>query len=359
MPDTDINKTTTTELDSAGLDYETPTGKIDEAQSKKVFWDNDYWNEGLGMRQNIAIYKESMKAITRWAFGRGLETDNKTKTEFDNITGAGDEDIISILQNLQNTAFDNGDSYAEIIRNDSGTLINLKVLNPSNVRIEYNEKGMKECFWIKQANKTHKRFEVEKIFHIQVDKIANETHGTPKWQACKFELEAKKEAMADWRRISHRSTIRVLYIDSDDTTKITQVRTQYKEAIDKGEVLIIPAKKGEADLEDITLPPIDAFIRWIEYLDREVYKSLGVPKAIVDTADFTEAASKVGYMTFEPVYVEIQNAMEADIWNQLAKKVKFNRPPSLHGVMAEDEQKNTGQVGIQPNEAEVVPQRTE
>jgi hypothetical protein len=86
---------------------------------------------------------------------------------------------------------------------------------------------------------------------------------------------------------------------------------------------------------------------------------VGVPKAIANTADFTEAASKVGYMTFEPVYVEEQTLMEQDILKQLGLRVKFNRPPSLGGMMSEDEAKNTGQLSIQPNEVTATAGRNE
>ena len=345
----------------ASLGYQIPSGQLDEPSSKPIYWQNDFWTEGLGIRQNIAIYKESMKAITRWAFGRGVTIKNqRDEATLDRITGRGDEDFISIIQNLDNTSYDNGDAYAEIVKTEDGELINLKPLSPSIVRYETTPGGIIDHYEVLQADNNWETFPPGKILHICVDRIANQIHGTPKWKACKFELEAKKEAMECWRKALFRSTIRVIYVDFDDDIKLDKVRTQWKKGIKDKEVLLLPGKKGD-DMEvvDYDVPPIDPFIRWIEYLDREIYKSLGVPKVIVDTADFSEASSKVGYMTFEPVYTERQIKMESDLWNQLAIRVKFNRPPSLHGVMAEDEQKNTGQVGIQPNETEVTPQRTE
>ena len=240
----------------------------------------------------------------------------------------------------------------------------------------FDPSGSRSAIWINIVVKkdgTIKRYEqlsqvkgesprhiaTKDMFHLCNDRIANEIHGTSALEACQWELDAKREAASDWKRISHRSTIRVMYIDSEDPDRLNTVREQYKEAIKNGEVMLIPAKKGEADLEDVTTPPIQPFIEWIRYLDGRIYQSLGVPKAIADTADFTEAASKVGYMTFEPVYTEEQALMEQDLWNQLAIKVTFNRPPSLNKTMEEDEQKNTGQTSIQPNETEVSPQRTE
>ena len=45
--------------------------------------------------------------------------------------------------------------------------------------------------------------------------------------------------------------------------------------------------------------------------------------------------------------------MENELWNQLAIKIKFNRPPSLAPKTQENAEKNTGQTSIQP--AEVAP----
>ena len=58
----------------------------------------------------------------------------------------------------------------------------------------------------------------------------------------------------------------------------------------------------------------------------------------------------MGYMSFEPVYTEEQTLLEQDLWNQLAIRVKFNRPPSLQGIVSEEESKNVNQTGIQPSE---------
>ena len=51
--------------------------------------------------------------------------------------------------------------------------------------------------------------------------------------------------------------------------------------------------------------------------------------------------------------------LEQDLWNQMAIKVKFTRAPSLLGEAVGTEQKNAGQTGIQPNEVQIGPTRTE
>ncbi len=358
--DKDVAYTTTTQLDAGVPDYEVSRKAIDEAGPQpETYWTNAKWSEYLGNYKETPEFKETIKALARWTVGKGFETDNRTQVVLEGIKGWGEDSFQAILTNMIIVKKVNGDAYAEIIRSDSGTLINLKPLNPASVRVVVNPKGLIIRYDVKQASGKYTRFQPQDIFHICNDRIANEIHGISALEACKWVLDARNEAMRDWRRISHRSTIRVMYIDIDDTTRLNLVRTQYKEAIKNGEVMIIPAKKGEADLEDITTPPIQPFIEWIRYLEGFIYQALGVPKAIANTADFTEAASKVGYMTFEPVYTEEQTLLEQDLWSQLAIRVKFNRPPSLSGVMQEDEAKNTGQVGIQPNEVTATAGRVE
>ncbi len=44
--------------------------------------------------------------------------------------------------------------------------------------------------------------------------------------------------------------------------------------------------------------------------------------------------------------------MENELWQQVAVKIKFNRPPSLAPKTAENAEKNTGQTAIQPAEVE-------
>jgi hypothetical protein len=354
MPENDINKTTTTNMTSGVSNFSVSSKQIDEpSKTTETVWQNENWPVYLGYLKSIPEYKEAVKALARWSIGRGYETDEETRAILDHLTGAGEDSFQSIMNNHIIVKKTNGDAYTEIIEDtETGTLINLKPLNPSTMKTVFNEKGIIIRYEeIDPSTKAAKRtFKPIQILHSMNDRIANETHGTSVLEACKWVIDARNEAMNDWRRVCHRSTIRVLYVDVDNTTKLSSLKTQYADAISKGEVLILPMKKGDIELEDITVPPIDPFIRWIQYLEGFFYQAVGVPKAIANTADFTEAASKVGYMTFEPVYVEEQTLLEQDLWNQLGIRIKFNRPPSLSGMMQDSEAANTGQVGFQPNE---------
>lgn len=355
-----ISKTTTTDLDNSSLDYETPLANIDEAGRGKTYWNNNFWYEGYGLWEDNPAYKEPIRALARWTVGKGFETSVINKIRLDNITGWGEDSFQSILTDLIIVKKTNGDAYAEIINNDKGILINLKPLNPSNVKIAINEAGLIDWYEVKNSKGEWVKFRKQEILHLCNDRIAGQIHGTPAWKACKWELEARKELLKNIRRILQRGSIRIIYVDVDNETKLNQIKKEWVTAIKNGEAMILPGRKGqEVEVVDYQIPDITPLMNFLEYLDNRIYQSLGIPKAIADTSNFSEASSKVGYMTFEPVYTEEQTLLEQDLWNQLAIKVKFNRPPSLSGIMQESESKNTGQLGFQPNDIKASAGRTE
>jgi hypothetical protein len=194
------------------------------------------------------------------------------------------------------------------------------------------------------------------MLYLSNDRIADEIHGVSVIEACKWVIEARNEAMDTYRKILKRSlALGILYIDSDDLTKINSIMTQYKEAINKGEVLVLP--KDVAEIKDAPLSVKD-FLSWISYLENFFYQAVGIPKIILGgSQEFTEASSKIGYLTFEQVYMSEQRKLEQDLWKQLGIKITFERPVSLKDELIESEAANTGQTGIQPKEAGVNLQR--
>jgi hypothetical protein len=268
MADTDINKTTTTSMSTAVSNYTVSSKIVDEpSKTTETVWDNPNWPKYLGYFKAIPEFKEAIRALARWSFGRGFTANQVTMDILDHVRGSGEDSFQSVITNHCITKKVNGDAYIEIIRDpESKKIINLKPLNPTSMRTIFNKKGIITRYeeYDPDSKEAKRKFQPEEIFHSMNDRIANETHGTSVLEACQWVIDARNEAMADWRRISHRSTIRVMYIDADDTTKLSNVRTQYHEAINKGEVLIMPGKKGEnITLEDIPIPGIDSFIRWI------------------------------------------------------------------------------------------------
>lgn len=360
--DTNLSSTTTTTMKTGVPNYSVSAKILDVAgDQKETYWENSNWPTYLGYLKTIPEYRNAIRSLSIWTCGKGWEADIHTSNILRLIVGWGEDSFDSILQDMIVVKKTNGDAYAEVIRDeDSGTIINLKKLDPSTVRHVVNPKGLLIGYDVKNANGTWQRMETKEIFHICNDRIANEIHGVSVLESCKWVIDWKNEMLSDLRRVMHRATIRVLYIDADDTTKLSLVKTQYQDAIKNGELMIIPAKKGESEFQELNIPPTEAWMTVIRYADNYFYEILGVPKITTGgTQDYTEASSKVGYLTFEQPYMTEQRLLEQDILNQLGLEVKFIRPVSLKEDMVSSEAANTGQVGFQPNEMQTGMTRTE
>jgi hypothetical protein len=357
MADFDFSKTTTTNL-SAIRDYSIPSKPLDYAVSETenyVYFDKaaDYF----GYYKTLPQLKQAVDALATWTVGRGWTTlSSSDKVALEYISGWGEDSIDSILENMLVVKKIIGDSFAEIIK-DGDQLINLKPISPERIRIVVGSTGRIVRYDYKNPD-GWKPLKKEQVFHLCNNRVGDETHGQSIIESCSWALKAREEAMDIYRKILKRSlAMGVLYVDTDDSAKITQLMAKYKDAVEKGEVLVLPMKLAE--LKDTKISVQD-FIGWIQYLENFIYQALGIPKIILGgSQEFTEASSKVGYLTFEQVYMAEQRKLEQDFWNQLQIKIKFERPVSLKDDMVASEAANTGQVGIQPNETTVGTGRTE
>lgn len=357
----DISRTTQTSMDTAVLDYSVANKVLDTAQQNETSWENSKFTEYLGYYKQIPELKKSIDALAMWTTGKGWVANAETTVLLNHITGWGEDSFDSLMFNMIVIKKINGDAYAEIIRDpQTDTLINIKPLNPQTMRTVVNQKGLIDRYEeLDTKNKTTKRtFPKEKILHLVNDRIGNEIHGVSVVEACKWVIDARNEAMADRRRILHRSTIRVIEVESDDTLKLSTLKTQYAEAINKGEVLIVP--KDNVSFPDVKPLSTQDHDTWIRYLENFFYQAVGVPKIILGGAqEYTEASSKIGFLTFEQPYMTEQRLLEQDLWNQLGIKIKFNRPVSLKDEVQSSEAANTGQIGFQANETKATMSRTE
>jgi len=200
--------------------------------------------------------------------------------------------------------------------------------------------------------KYNKRFTPDKILHLCNDRVGDEIHGVSVIDACETIILARNEAISDYKKILHRNInpLVIYKLDNDQPSAVTAFKNQLSEMKENYEGLVVP--KGNVDI-DIPNVPIQNPIQWIQYLENFFYQAVGVPKVILGGSnDYTEASSKVGYLTFEQVYMSEQTELEADIWNQLGLKIEFERPTSLKDETQENEAANTGQTNIQPNDTQ-------
>ena len=351
----DISAASTTDLDNTVKDFSVADVALDKVgPDGETYWYFTNAKTNLGYLKSIPEYWSSLKAMALWVAGKGYETDAPTKIELEHVAGAGKDSILSILQGMIIVKKAIGDAFAQIIK-EGDSLINLKPISPERVRIVYNPNGLIKRYDLRKRSGEWQAIPKEEMFHLINDRIADETHGTDTISVCKWVIDSRNEALADERKIKHRElALGVLYIDEDNPTKRKEIEDKYGEAVKNGEVLVLP--KDTAELKDSGVNPKER-LEWIRYLEGFFYQTSGVPRVMVNSEGFAEAGGKVGYLTFELVYTSEQLLLELDIWNQLFKKIKFNRPASLGGTVQQDEAKNTGQLGFQPKDTEATIER--
>lgn len=350
MSELDVSKSTTTSVGTSS-DYTVDSKTTDSSGNyqDETYWDYPNTSQNLGYYKQIPELKKAIDALAIWSCGKGYDTDVGTQVILEHLQGFGKDTFVSIMENMLRMKKALGDSFAEIIRSENGTLINLKPISPERMRIVVGKNGL-----IKRYEQTigykKQSFKPEEILHLCNDRIADEIHGTSVIDSCKWVIDARNEAMTDYRKVLHRNVVpvRIIEIDTDDTVKRNALIVEYENAIRLGEVLVIP--KGTVEITETQIKINDP-IAWITSLENFFYQAVGVPRVIATSENYTEASSKVGFLTFEPIYTNEQTLLEEDLWNQVGIKLTFNRPPSLMDSMKSSEAKNTGQVGFQPKEA--------
>jgi len=188
------------------------------------------------------------------------------------------------------------------------------------------------------------------MFHLINDRVADNIIGDSVIEALTWNLDAQEEARRTHRKmVKNNGVVRVIEIDTDNTTKINAFKVQWKAAIENGDVLLLP--KGVAEAKDFHGQlDTNGVLAWINYLDNDFYMIMGVPKVILGGSGEIEGDSKVSYLAFEQVYKREIKELQDDIFNQLARQVDFNLPVSLKSELGQNEGKNTSQVGFQAND---------
>lgn len=354
MANTDIRQTTTSELASNQSDFSVSSKQTDSPSDYgESYWDSPYWTKWLGYYTKIPELKQAINALATWTAGRGWTTDPRTQVILDHITGWGEDTFQSIMENMIIVKKINGDSFAEIIRDEkSGTLLNLKPLNPNRVRVVVKPNGRIDRYeQLAKGSKTgNKKLKVTDILHLSNDRVADETHGVSVVEACEQVILARNEAMTDWQKVLHRNInpLKIFELDTDEPTKISNFKTQYHTMTKDYEALFVPMGNAKVTIPNV---PLQSPLEWIRYLENFFYQAVGVPKIILGGSDqISEGSNKMSSYNFEQVYMREQRLLEDDLWNQLQIRVKFERPNSLVDNMQGNEAKNTSQTGFQPKD---------
>lgn len=363
MAETDVSKSTTTDMSNKVDDFSVSHQQPDRPSisQEETWYDFPDADRQFGYYKSIPELKKAIDGLAMWTVGKGWTTNNRNTVVLENMQGWGADTFDTIMFNLFVQKKIMKDAFAEIIRNERGDAVNLKPFWTGDMRIVVDSKGQIIRYEKVTNRETGERFKFQPpdILHLSNERIGNEIHGTSVVDAVQWVIDARNEAMRDERKLKHRALgYGVMEVDSDDEEKLTSIKNRYAEAVNKGELLVIP--KDTTELKDPPdTNPADR-LNWIRYLEQFFYQAVGVPQVILGgSQEFTEASSKVGYLTFEQVYVREQRELEAALWNNLGIRIKFNKPVGLKDEVQSSEEKNTGQVGMQQNEAQASATRQE
>ena len=145
-----VSTTTSTDL----ADFTTPSESTDGAgEQKETRWPNNNFNKWYGKYRKIAKLNIAINASATWVLGMGWTSKDKMQEQrLKRIRGWGEDSLTQILWNMLVIKKVNGDSFAEIIRNDSGNLINLNLS-----RIIHKMKLLYKTYFLKEHGFIQKR----------------------------------------------------------------------------------------------------------------------------------------------------------------------------------------------------------
>lgn len=353
-----------TRIDSADTstntqdDFKVDTVQTDGAgEDAQTFYQNEKWPQYLGYYKKIPELGSAIDAKATWTIGKGFIADEPTTQLLNTIKGFGKDTFNTILENAIRTSHIGGDAFLHIITDDDGQLINLKPLDPGAIKIFVDPEGLITHFeqTSKVTGQAPKRFEVEEMFHLARNRVADEIHGVSIIEKLETIILMRNEAMDDLKTVFHRyvSPFNVWHLDTDDDTEIAAFIAKIEKMHKDKTNLFIP--KGAVELERHSIPQFSTLDPkpWIEQLNQYFYQAVGVPDLILGGGKaFTEASAKIAYLAFQQTVEEEQLFVEEQVLLQLGLEIELEFPATIENELISDKAKD-GPVNVQPDDTTV------
>ena len=318
-------------------------------------WQNTNWTKQYSYYLCVPEVKIAIDMRAIWTIGKGYTAMPDTEVELDYIRGWGNDTFNSILKNMIVIKRVGGDAYCEIIRDKKGNLINLKPLNPGNMRHVVDQKGMLKRYEQVTASGKTIKFKINRIFHLMNKRVADEIHGVSDIDAMEKIIDASNESFDDMKQLMHRYVRPrfVTEVDSDNPAKITAFIAKFDATTNKGENLFIPKGTAKTDILSVpsnaTLNPLP----WRQHLKDYYFQVVGIPQIILGSSgEFTESTAKIAYLAFQQSVEDEQLDITEQVWRQLYRKIKLEFPASIQNELISDKSKDGAnqEMGFQPND---------
>ena len=317
------------ETDSAGGEKETEYLNADAAQQ-------------LGYYKTIPELKMAIDAKATWTIGKGIEADSGTLAVLNEVKGFGKDTFNGIIENLIREYHIYGDAFGEIIKTGD-TIVNLKPLDPAKMKIIADNKGIIKRYEQTGSSGEITKFNVEDIFHLCRNRIADEIHGISIIEAVEWTILARNEAMADFKKLLHRNIypVRIWSLDTDIPSKINTFKAKVAATKSDGEDIFIP--KGAVTTELASVPNGSTMnpLAWITLLNNSFFQAVGVPQIIIGgSQELTQTAAQIAYLAFEQTIEEEQLYVEEQALAQLNLEIELTFPASLQNNLLSDDRKD-------------------
>jgi len=360
MGDMNVASSVASDLTNVMTNYSVDAKTTDATtgHGRHVYY-NTNRSQQLGYYKTIPELQAAIDARAEWAMGKGFEADEQTTMLLMTIKGKNNQSFNSIIESMIRDYYIGGDAFTEIIRDEEGNLMNLKILDPDSMGIVSNAQGMITGYeQTSKANKIPKKYDKEKILHFSRNVVADEVHGTSVVDACEWIILARNEAMADEKTLRHRFVVPrwIIKLDTDDQTKIATEKGKWDLANKNGENMYVPM--GAVEVEQMGISPNATLNNqsWIESLNNYFYETVGTPKVIIgNSQSFTEGATKMVYLAFEQRVKKDQLYVEEQLISQLNIVIDLVFPASLENeVLAakptDEEAKEGPLTAAEPND---------
>ena len=352
-----LSNTATSNLSTTVTDIAVTPMNTDGASGQEEYtWQNTNWSKYWGYFNSIPELKSALLMKATWDVGKGYTADPATMIILDDISGWGKDTFLDILFNMDLISRLSGDAYAEIIRDEKGNLLNLKVLDPSSIRIVVDKKGIIKRY--EQTNKISQeiiKFKVEDIFHLSHNRLADQIHGISDIVAMEQTILAELENFTDLKKIMHRQArpMIVFKLGTDNPTEIAAFQAKMDAAVNKGENIYVPDDKNTFSYEVVQINLNNMIMQWREDIRNKFYRTLGLPLIVFGSSGSTESGGKIEYLAHEQVFSHDQLFIEQQVWNQLFLKIKLNSPVTLLENLQSDESKDANQ-GLEMQQSDVM-----
>lgn len=350
-----IANTVTGNMSTIVTDIEVSALNTDGATGQKEYtWQNTNWSTYWGYFNSIPELKSALLMKATWDVGKGYTADPETTVILDHISGWGKDTFLDILFNMDLISRLAGDSYAEIIRDTDGLLLNLKVLDPSSIKIVVDERGLIKRY--EQTNKiTNKieKFDPDQIFHLSHNRLADQVHGISDIVSMEQTILAELENFTDMKKIMHRQArpMIIFKLKTDDQTKINAFVAKMDNAMLRGENVYVPDDENILSYEVVQINISNTIMAWRDDIRNKFYRTLGLPLIVFGSSGSTESGGKIEYLAHEQVFSHDQKFIEEQIWNQLYLRIKLNSPVTLLENLQQDERKDADQgLELQPSD---------